>query len=337
MKKILVTGSNGFMGSHLVEMLLDNGDNKVKGMVLQDTDEKNLDDAKKSKKFEIIYADLTDPPSLEHATQDIDIIYHLAATVSDWGLKELFNKIIFEGTRNLVEAAMKNGVKRVIFMSSLAVHGLDGHVNADEKTPYKAIPYMHYSGAKIKAEEYLLSEGVLNSIETVIVRPGFEIVGPRNVVSFYRMAENVEKGTFGVINGGKKLISLVYVKNLMAALIHLGNLDGASGEVYIARDVSWTWKKYLEEICSRLECKIPKLNVSYWLIAPFILLIDFFARLFKAKNSPVLNRYRINVPRNDIDFSSQKLLDTGFKAPFTFEEGLDASISWYKKIKEERS
>lgn len=337
MKNVLVTGSNGFMGSHLVEMLLESGEYIVKGMVLRGTDEKYLENAKKNQDFTVVYADLTEPSSLQVATEKTEIIYHLAAVVSDWGPEEIFNKIIFEGTKNLVNAAIKNGVKRIVFMSSLAVHGLGGHIDADENTPYKPIPYMHYSGAKVKTEQFLFEKENVGEIEAVIVRPGFEIIGPRNLVSFYKMAENIEKGSFGVINGGKKLISLVYVKNLVAALIHLGNLEGARGEAFIVRDVSWTWKRYLEEVSSRLGCKVPKLSTPYGLIAPFVLLIDFFARLFKAKNSPILNRYRINVPRNDIDFSSQKLLDTGFKPPFTFEEGLDASIRWYKQIKEERN
>jgi nucleoside-diphosphate-sugar epimerase len=55
--------------------------------------------------------------------------------------------------------------------------------------------------------------------------------------------------------------------------------------------------------------------------------------LFKAKKGPILNRYRVSIPRNDIDFTSDKLLSTGFKPPFTFEQGLDDAVAWYKDWK----
>jgi nucleoside-diphosphate-sugar epimerase len=165
----------------------------------------------------------------------------------------------------------------------------------------------------------------------VIVRPGFDIVGPRNQTGVYEMSSAIEKGQFGFTNGGRKLITLVNVKNLVAGMVHLGCHLAAAGQAYIVTDVSWTWRAYIEAICERLGCMVPALNVPYGLIAPFVRLVEGLARAFKAKKSPALNRYRIAIPRNDIYFRADKLLSTGFKPPFSFEQGLDDAVAWYKE------
>ncbi|MHA1792868.1 MAG: NAD-dependent epimerase/dehydratase family protein [Promethearchaeota archaeon] len=334
-KNILVTGANGFIGSHLVEHLLKNDENKVRGMVLKGTDESNLDDARASPNFNIIHADLLDLESLNIACKDIDVIYHLAALVSDWGPKALFRKIILDGTKNLVQAALNNSVKRMIYMSSLVVHGLGGHVQANENAPFDPVPFFPYAIAKTETEKFLIDVNDNTSLEIVRIRPGFDIIGPRNFTSTFKIFENIEKGKFGFINGGKSLITLVFVKNLVAGMAHVANLKDAAGEAYIIGDVSWTWKRYVEEIAARLDVKPPRLNVNYWGIAGLVWFIEFWAKLLRLKNPPVLTRYRIAVPRNDIDFVSDKIISTGFKAPFTFDQGLDITIDWYKEIKKE--
>ncbi|HME55633.1 MAG TPA: NAD-dependent epimerase/dehydratase family protein [Candidatus Lokiarchaeia archaeon] len=332
-KNILVTGANGYIGSHLVDYLTQDEDNQVHCMILKGTDEANLDDARQKPNFSIVYADLMDPSSLEKAFEGIDIIYHLAALVTDWAPKDLFMRLIVGGTKNVVEAAIKKGVKRIVYMSSLVVHGLGGHDHADESTPINPVPFFPYAIAKAEAEKYLGEINAAGTLETVIVRPGFDIVGPRNATSFFEMAKNIEKGRFGFLNDGKSLITLVNVKNLVAGMAHLGNYPAAAGEAYIVTDVSWTWRQYTEEICKRLGSKLPKLNTSYGLVAPFVKLSEKFARAFKSKKPPLLTLYRISVPRFNIDFRADKLLSTGFIPPYSFEQGLDEAIAWYKARK----
>ncbi len=329
----LVTGANGFIGSHLVDRLIAGNDDKVVAMVLKGTNESNLDGAKQSPKFSIVYADLMDPASLESACDGIDTIYHLAALVTDWAPKELFMRIIVGGTKNLVDAAIKKGVKRLVYMSSLVVHGLGGHVHADETTPIKPVPFFPYALAKAEAEAFLTEVNTAGKLETVIVRPGFDILGPRSATTFVELASTLEKGRFAFMAGGKKMISLVNVKNLVAGMAHVGRHPAAAGEAYVITDVSWTQRKYAEEICKRLGSQLHAVNVPYALAAMIASIMEGFARLFKAKKGPVLNRYRVSIPRNDIDFTSDKLLSTGFTPPFTFEQGLDDAVAWYKDWK----
>nr|MDO8084742.1 NAD-dependent epimerase/dehydratase family protein [Candidatus Sigynarchaeum springense] len=329
----LVTGANGYIGSHLVDRLLAGQDDKVVAMVLKGTDESNLDDAKKSPKFSIVYADLMDPASLEKACDGIDTIYHLAALVTDWAPKDLYTRVIVGGTKNMVDAAIKAGVKRLVYMSSLVVHGLGGHVHADETAPIRPVPFFPYAVAKAEAEAFLQDVIKAGKLEVVIVRPGFDIIGPRSATTFAQLAAQLEKGRYAFMAGGKKLITLVNVKNLVAGMAHVGAYPAAAGEAYVVTDVSWTHRKYAEEICKRFGSQLKAVSVPYALAAFIASIMEGFARLFKAKKGPILNRYRVSIPRNDIDFRSDKLLSTGFKPPFSLEQGLDEAVAWYKEWK----
>ena len=332
-KQVLVTGANGYIGSHLVDRLLETTGNHVRCMVLEGTDESNLDGAREHPRCSIIHANLLDPPSLASAVDGVDTIYHLAALVTDWAPKALFQAVIVDGTRNLVEAAITAGARRLVFMSSLTVHGLGGHLDADEATPIDPVPFFHYAGAKAEAEHYLEEVNATTSLETVRIRPAFDIIGSRNVTGFYELASNLERGRFGFINGGEKLICLVTAKTLAAAMIHLAGHPGAAGQAYNVVNESWTWKQYVRELCSRLGCKEPTLNVRHGVIAPFVIAGEAIAKAFKRKKPPALTRYRIAIPRRDIDFNAKKLAATGFVAPFTLGEGLDEAIEWYRQRK----
>ncbi len=342
MKKTLVTGANGYIGSHLVDALLekttDSGEPKysVRGLVLPGTPEDNLENAKKNPRFEIAYGNLLEPDSLGEATKDVDVIFHLAALVADWGPKKKFMAVIYEGTKSLATAAIKNGVRRFVYMSSLAIHKMTGHVDADESTP-RDEEKNPYALTKRLAEDFLVELHNKGELETILVRPGWVIYGPRDMMSFYQMADNIERGNFGFINGGTKLINHVFVKNLVKGMIFLSEqpAGSVSGEAFIIAEGSHTWKEYINAICERIEAKTPKLNVKFGVIAPFIWLLEKLYKLFRVKHPPILNMYRISIPRRDIDFSSKKILDLGFQFPYQYEEGMDETCRWYIEQKGE--
>ena len=126
---ILITGANGFIGSSLTNLLV-NEHHTVKAMVLKGTSLDNL----KGIHCEIIYADVTKPEMLKGIMKDVDLVYHLAAMPSVAWSKRIL-QVNFDGTKNLIHEAVQSGVKRFVFMSSLVVHGFKNFVNSDENTP----------------------------------------------------------------------------------------------------------------------------------------------------------------------------------------------------------
>ncbi|GAB4319762.1 MAG: NAD-dependent epimerase/dehydratase family protein [Promethearchaeota archaeon] len=334
--KVLVTGANGYIGSNLVDYLLAKRDEaapptyEVRGMVLPGTPLDNLSSALGAPNFELVEGDLLSPATLERAVSGVEVVFHLAALVTDWAPKRKFLEVIRDGTRHLLEAATAAGVRRFVYMSTLAVHRRKGHVGGDENTPRdeKKNPY---AWAKHLAEDLLAEAWKAGSLETVVVRPGWVIFGPRDLLSFGQLARALEDGRMAFINGGNKLISHVYVGNLVAALEHLASspAEKVAGQTFVAADGSHTWREFIGAVCTRIGAKVPQRSFPYGVVAPFVWLMEKVYKLARAKNPPPLTMYRISIPRRDIDFKSDKLLATGFSFPFTFEEGMDRACAWY--------
>src|SRR6056297_1146097 len=109
MKNVLITGANGFVGTNLVKELLTDEGLYIRAMVMENTPTKTLETLKNDHSdMEIVVANLLDMQSLRKATENIDIVVHLAGIVSDWASKELYEKVNVGGTKNLLNAAEQN-------------------------------------------------------------------------------------------------------------------------------------------------------------------------------------------------------------------------------------
>ena len=146
---IFITGINGFIGSSLARYLLKKGYH-VSGMVRKTSDLSFLNDLKVT----ILTGNISDEDFLLKCFRDQDIIFHVAALASDWGKFDTFYKINVDGTKNVAQAALKAGIKRLIFVSSTAVYGLTGYRyrNENDERPLKNF---HYSKTKQIAEDWL--------------------------------------------------------------------------------------------------------------------------------------------------------------------------------------
>ncbi len=328
--KFLVTGVNGFIGSNLAKKLVESG-HEVRGLILEGTDESNL--APFKDEIEKVYGDITDLSSIKSFFTGIEVVIHLAARAYDWGPEKLFWKINFEGSANVLEAAIAGGVKRFVFMSSLAVHGFKGFEAADENTEYD--PYNAYARSKVAVEELLNEVSKSGKIETVIVRPGFTIFGPndKNIFSF-RAYERIDNGkSFPAVNKGKSLMCYSYVENLVDGLILVASHPKAPGETYIISDGPIIpFKELLEEIfasCGR-EPKIP--SYPSWLAFPAAGLLEIFYKLFRSKDGPLINLYRVHVSSTDLGFVNNKVVsELGYKPAISLEEAFKRTYNWYKE------
>ena len=178
-KKILVTGGAGFVGSHLVENLVAGdfevtvADNLSTGKI------GNLADASKSGKVKFVKGDIRDKAFVNDALQGVDAVFHLAAIISvPYSLRypEKTYAVNVEGTRNLLEASLRNSVARFVYVSSCAIYGEPKYLPIDEAHPKN--PISPYAQSKLEAEKLCLDVQRTRGLETVILRP-FNIYGPR--------------------------------------------------------------------------------------------------------------------------------------------------------------
>ncbi|MHA1292688.1 MAG: NAD-dependent epimerase/dehydratase family protein [Promethearchaeota archaeon] len=328
---ILVTGANGFIGSNLVKKLVE-AKHVVKAMVLKGTNEIFLKDLN----CEIVYGDVTKPESFKNFFNNVDIVYHLAALPSNaWTNKIL--KVNFKGTKNVYSESLKNKVKRFVYMSSLVVHGFKNFEKADENTPLiKARWYKRpYIKSKIKSELFLQTK--MNEMEIVIIRPGFMPFGPNDMLASKQILERLDKGkTIPNINHGIAKMCYTYVENLCDGLILAGTNQNAPGQTYLIADDNppyITMKEFINKLCDEFNLEYPKVNLPYFLVAPFVAILDLFYRIFLRKKLPIISMYTLKVAKYNLYFKSDKAKnDLGYQSKIHLDEAIKKTFLWYKKI-----
>ena len=181
-KKILVTGTDGFIGSHLVEKLLEENC-EVKAFVYYNSFNSwgwlDTFPEEKIKNVEIFTGDVRDPNGVKMAVKDVDIVFHLAALIGipfSYHSPDSYIDTNIKGTLNILQAAMNSGIERVVVTSTSEVYGTAQYVPIDEKHPLQG--QSPYSASKIGADK--IAESFYRSFETpvVIARP-FNTYGPR--------------------------------------------------------------------------------------------------------------------------------------------------------------
>jgi len=180
LKKILVTGADGFIGSHLTEMLVNKG-YQVKALSQYNSFNNWgwLEDINCKDDIEVVAGDIRDPYYCDHITKDIDSIFHLAALIAipySYVAPDSYVDTNIKGTLNICQAAKNNGNIRVIHTSTSEVYGTAQYVPIDEKHPLQ--PQSPYSATKIAADAMAMSFYNTFALPVTIARP-FNTYGPR--------------------------------------------------------------------------------------------------------------------------------------------------------------
>jgi NAD dependent epimerase/dehydratase len=234
MKKILVTGADGFIGSHLTEMLYSKG-YKVKALSQYNSFNNWgwLDSINCKNNIEIITGDIRDYNFCESITKDIDIIFHLAALIAipySYQSPESYLETNIKGTLNICQAAKKNNISRLIHTSTSEVYGTAHYVPIDENHPLQA--QSPYSATKIAADAMAMSFYYSYNLPLTIARP-FNTYGPR------QSARAVIPTIITQIASGKKEIKLGdqfptrdfnYVEDCCRAFIMLAESEKVIGQ-----------------------------------------------------------------------------------------------------------
>lgn len=178
--RVLVTGADGFIGSHLTEMLVERG-KKVRALCMYNSFNfwGWLDESPVKDRVEIVTGDVRDPHFCERITKDIDVVYNLAALIAipySYEAPDSYVDTNVKGALNICQAAMKNGCKQVIHTSTSEVYGTAQYVPIDEKHPLQ--PQSPYSATKIGADAMAMSFYHAFSLPVTIARP-FNTYGPR--------------------------------------------------------------------------------------------------------------------------------------------------------------
>jgi UDP-glucose 4-epimerase len=240
MIKVLVTGANGFIGNHLVNMLL-NEQFSVRALVR--TPEKRN---QFSGEVEIFNADLTQPHTLRNVCEGVSTVFHLAGLAHAWsedkvGFAEKHMRVNYHGTENLLNEALKSCVEHFVYFSS---------VKADEDTPY--------GSAKRKAEELLLLKSRSYGIHVTILRPSL-VYGPNWKGNLHSMMSAIDKGYFIPLPETHNRRSMVSIEDICQAALLAANNPQANGKIYFVTDgKDYSTRQLYEAMCVALGKSVPK-------------------------------------------------------------------------------
>ena len=317
--KALVTGATGLIGSKLCRGLKNRGV-EVRVLVLPEDDAGHIADFVS----EMRTGDIMVPDSLKGICDGMDLVFHLAARVLDYGSKRQFYGPIVDGTRNMLEEC-SGKASRFVHVSSFAALGVHRDLKGlkEEAEPLKCgIPY---GDSKADSEVLVRSYNDRFSRGCVIVRPS-NVVGPGSVW-VDELGRQFKKSLVPLVNKGLNSSSLIHVENLVDGMIRAGMVAAAAGQTYHLRD-DWqvTWKQYMTDLSATLGKKpFGNLPLSLgWTLGSICEAVFTPLGL-----RPPVTRLAVGLMGrdNDVDTTkAQKELD--WKTKISYEEALEEIRSW---------
>jgi NAD dependent epimerase/dehydratase len=310
----LVTGADGFIGSHLTELLVAQG-YKVKALSQYNSFNHWgwLEDVNCLGEIEVLSGDIRDAHYCKHITKNVDTVFHLAALIAipySYVAPDSYVDTNIRGTLNICQAALENGVKRLIHTSTSEVYGTAQYVPIDEVHPLQ--PQSPYSASKIGADAMAMSFFNTFNLPLTIARP-FNTYGPR------QSARAVIPTIISQIASGKKLIKL--------------------GEVTPTRDFNYvadTCRGFLE--LARCENAIgDTVNIGSNFEISISDTLHLIRRLMDSDVEFVTDDDRLRPEKSEVFrlwCDNRKIHNlTGFEPRFNIEDGLKATIEWFTQAK----
>lgn len=316
-KKVLVTGATGFIGHRLAEILANNEKAIVTGAG------RKLEKASELKNYgiELLALDLTNRDDLDKVLSDCDYVFHCAGALGgDDKTAELINET---ATRKLVKAAGKNGVKRVIHVSTVGVYNMSGTDVVDENTPLALNHSSNYPRTKARGEKLAFETGKRNNVEIVAIRPSM-VYGPGNGVWTRMMYNNVCEGKPVFLGDGNYNFNPIYLDDVVDAMVKAATKQGVDGEAFNISSEVTTWKNFMNyygEACDKKPKGIP-LVVAKIMAA---------ANKIPGVNMPIDKGF-IEMATSNKFFPVEKAEQMlNWKPSVGLEEGMERTIRWLKQ------
>ncbi len=322
----LVTGVTGFTGGHLARYLVHRG-MRVRGLVRPRSVSRPEVTALRDAGIEVATGDLTDAAAVAAACQDIDVVYHIAATYREAGQPDsAYRAINVEGVRNVIAGARSAGVRRVVHCSTGGVHGHVANPPANEDAPFN--PGDVYQDTKLEGEQVARAEGQAGHPEVVIARP-IGIYGPGDL-RFLKMFRGISRRRFPVLGSGEAFYHLTYIDDLCEGFRLCGEVPGAAGRTYLLAGPRYTTLNELVAlIAAELKVKPFPVHLPVW---PFWLAgAACEAICVPLRIEPPLYRRRVDFYTKSRAFDTTRArTELGFAPAVDLPEGIRRTIAWYR-------
>jgi dihydroflavonol-4-reductase len=323
--KALVTGGTGFIGSHLVEALLQRGV-QVRCLLRKTSNLKWL----KGLPIEMTFGDCRDKASLREVVKDIDQIFHLAGIT-----KAVEDKTYFEinafGTEDLIRACLENNphIQKFIYLSSQAAVGPCRNGNKKKESD-PCEPISLYGQSKRLGEELALVHA--HELPLLILRPS-AVYGPRekDIYTFFKF---VSKRIKPCLNSQVQRISLCYIQDVIQAILLAAESQTKSGEIFFLSDGTDYRIEEIGDIFAQAMGITPVcIRLPKWMIFGIASFSEYLSKL--SKKPPLLSKGKVEemIQKNWVcDITKAKAL-LGFEPQIRLLEGAKLTLQWYRKEK----
>jgi nucleoside-diphosphate-sugar epimerase len=316
MRKILITGATGFVGSPLcTEMLRQQWHVKAASRA-RDSFPLSVEP--------VLVGRIDQATGWTNAVSNVDVVIHLAARVhvmKDTAADPLaeFLKVNLHGTINLARQAADAGVKRLVYVSSIKVNG----ESTKEAHPFtetdKSNPKDAYAESKWQAEQALHQIAAETGLELVIIRPPL-IYGPQVKGNFIRLFKAIDKGIPLPLAAATNIRNLVYVDNLVAALAICAVHKAAAGKTYLVSDGDDISVTMLVEKIAQL---LGRNSRSFYVPVS----------LLRAAGTLLGRSEQVDRLFDSLRISDQKIrTELAWTQPYSLEQGLQATAAWYRSV-----
>ena len=322
--KVLVTGATGFLGTRLVEQLKSRG-YPVRALARKLSDTEKL----KRLKAEIFFGDVADIDSMRPAFEGVDFVVHAAADTGGDEKESRLSTLL--GTSNIIELGKEFNVKKLVYISSCSVYGVSDYKSGQVVTEASSLerhPEKRgvYSEAKLKADNLITSEMKKGGLPIACLRPG-TIFGPGGDIYTPMMGFSIGNKIFAIIGNGKFVLPLVYIDNLVDAIVTVMEKKESAGQIYNLIDPDMVNKRqYADLVLRQLYPKCRCLYIPYWFLYTAVFSQEILTKMLRRR--PFLTRYRLTSSQRPILYDSARIQrELGWKPPLTVTESIDQLIA----------
>jgi nucleoside-diphosphate-sugar epimerase len=322
--RILVTGGTGFTGRALVKRLIAEGHE----VVALDYKEGLKTGELRDMGAEVVIGSVTDKATIKKCMKNVEIVHHLAAAFREMNVPDsYYREVNVGGTRNALEAAYNENVKKFIYCSTCGVHGNIDNPPGDEDAPIQPADY--YQQTKYEAEP-IVHEFYNKGMKTVILRPA-AIYGPGDPERFFMIFKRVAGGRFPMFGNGKTYYHPLYIDNLIDA--HMLSMEDGKGDgkAYLIADEDYI---EIEELVKKVaDAMNVQVSIPHFPVMPLVVAGHICEKMCKPFGiTPPIFPRRVDWYRQNRAFKIDKAKrDLGYQPRIDLDEGLRRTARWYKE------